>query len=283
MICRLVASSWSNGRSLSTFRTPSTCSPSTIGTASSARTSTARRRLHVARVGGDVVHQLDPALAHGGAHDAGGDGQAVLVLDGAPVLAAARAHHQRVRVARVDERDVHVLVAEQLVDGLGRALQQVVERQVGRDDVADARDQRQPLGAALLPLVAPRVLDRDGGVAGEQRQRLDRLLVEAPRCGSAQAEEAEEALLPQDRHRHHRHLAELGPDRIRHARVGVEDDRLPLRDHEPGEPLARALAPPPLARGQAVLGHDLHRLRLFVVEADRAVLPPRAARRPGAR
>jgi hypothetical protein len=40
MICRLVASSWSKQPSLSTLSTPSTVSPSTMGTASSAFTST---------------------------------------------------------------------------------------------------------------------------------------------------------------------------------------------------------------------------------------------------
>jgi hypothetical protein len=35
------------------------------------------------------------------------------------------------------------------VNGVGGALQQLVESEVGRDEMADARNERQPLGAAV--------------------------------------------------------------------------------------------------------------------------------------
>ena len=88
-------------------------------------------------------------------------------MDDRAVVPAERVQDERVRVLRVDERDRHVRVAEQLVDGIGGLLQQVAEPQIRCDDAADAGDDPQPFCPLLLQLVRAGVLDGDRRVACE--------------------------------------------------------------------------------------------------------------------
>ena len=145
------------------------------------------------------------------------------------------------------------------MDGLRRALEQVVQRQVGGDDVADARDQRQALGAALLPLVAARVLDRDGRVAGEQRRAPPpSVLVEAPRCAAPMPKKPRRRL-PQDRHRDYRVTVAL-PGQTGFGTLAYVSSTTGWRRSVITSPASPSWGPDAaqLARGQAVLGRDLH-------------------------
>ena len=107
-----------------------------------------RGRLHVARVGGDIVDDLRPALAHRRAHDTARDRDAVLVADAFLVGATADAHHQRLGIALVEQRQIDVGVPEQFVDGVGGLLQHVEELQVGGDDPPYPHQQQELLSGA---------------------------------------------------------------------------------------------------------------------------------------
>ena len=66
-----------------------------------------------------------------------------------------------------DLGDGDVLVAEELVNGLGCAVEEVVEIQVARDETRHTGDHREAIRTAALVGVAPRVVHGDRGVARE--------------------------------------------------------------------------------------------------------------------
>lgn len=107
-----------------------------------------RGGLHVARVGSDVVDDLRPPLAHRGAHDAAGDRDSVLVADALLVAAAADADHQRLGIVLVEERQVDIRIAEQLVDRVGGLLQHLELLEIGGDDPPDPHQEQEFLSGA---------------------------------------------------------------------------------------------------------------------------------------
>ncbi len=189
----------------------------------------------IARVRCHIVDKLRLARPHCVAHNARADRQAMLAAHGRAVLAGEDPQLEDRWVVWVDQRDGDVRVAEQLVDGVRRNPQQVVERQVGRQRAPDPRHQRQLLGAQALVFVAAGVLDRGGGVAREQLQGGDILLVELAGRRSADAEVADHTLGPPDRHADGGEVVGGGQGRAVELPILAEHDRALRLEHRPGQ------------------------------------------------
>src|SRR5215207_988390 len=178
----VVASSSENGSPLSKFSTPSTSPPLTIGTASSARVPTAPGgRMKRGSDATSLTSCVWRVRAAAPINNARTDWEVVLAPYHGAIRAAESPEHHRRRVGGVDQRNGDIRVHQQFVDGVRRALQQLIQRQIRRKGAPDARDQGTLLAAALLALITTGVLDRNRGVAGEKFHGGDILVVEAAR------------------------------------------------------------------------------------------------------
>ena len=235
-----------------------------------ARRRPARRR-QVAWVRSDVVHQDGAPGARGLAHEPARDGDAILARDALLVVAALHAEHQHARLLGVDQGDGEVGEAEQLVDGIGGALEQLVEAEVGGDQPRDARDQRHPVGALALVLVAPRVRDGDRGRPREQGERLD-LLGAEPALGTTDTEEADHATAPLDGHPDDAMVREVRLGRVGQVAIPLEHHRAATLEHRAGQPHTARHLGAVLARRHAVAGGGPDEVAGGIHQPDRAVL-----------
>ena len=186
-------------------------------------------------------------------------------------MAALHAEHQHARLLGVDQGDGEVGEAEQLVDGVGGALEQLVEAEVGGDQPRDARDQRHPVGALALVLVAPRVRDGDRGRPREQGERLD-LLGAEPAAGTTDAEEADHATAPLDGHPDDAMVREVGLGRIGQVAIPLEHHRAAALEHRAGQPHTARHLGAVLTRRHAVAGGGPDEVAGGIHQPDRAVL-----------
>ena len=188
--------------------------------------------------------RINPPLQRRLAHDPPGDGDAHLVADQLPEVAGDGEDHQGIRIVRRQQPDVDVGVAEQLVDGVPRPAQQILQHQVRGDNSPDAGDQGQALDAALLALVPPRVLDRHGGVPGEQGERLHVPHAEPARGLGADPEESDHAVVPEDGHSHDGVVGQVRLRRPLHVPVAVVHNRALGLEHHPGQTDPGAISAP---------------------------------------
>ena len=176
-----------------------------------------------------------------------------------------------VGLLRVDERDGEVGEPEQLVDGVRRALQQVVEAEVGADQARHAGYERHSLAPLALVLVPAGVGDGDRRRPGEGRQRLR--LLETERLGAAaHAEEPDHPAVPLDRHPDDGMVAEGGLRGMRQVAVPGEHHRRPALEHHARQSHTPGHLGADLARRHVVAGGRADQVALVVHQPDGPVL-----------
>jgi hypothetical protein len=210
------------------------------------------------------------------AHDAARDRQPVLALDLALVGPAANRHDQGFGILRIEQRDIDVGEFQHVVDRVGRLLQQRLHRESGVDDPRHAGDQFEARGAATLACVASRVLDRDRRVARKHRQDVGCVRFEGIRGCDADAEEADQFFLPQDRNAEHLVLRQFRQRDRRQIAVACQH-RFAVQQHVSGETDARFQFGAEFARGHVADRGDADHVLVRIVQADAAVVGPHEA------
>src|SRR5215207_5237317 len=145
-------------------------------------------------------------------------------------------------------------------------------------ELADARDERRALEARPLAREAIRVLDRDRGVAGEARERVDVACGErAPtsragaRC-APEPEHADDRVAPADGHAEHGVVGAPGAVGAREIAIATRLNGRSCREHRAGEADAARDLEPQLVAPHVVRGLGADGAARVVHEADGALV-----------